>query len=58
MNIITIIIIVICVIISFIILGIIIGLFYLKKTEKPITENIDKENFKINSSEENMNKEN
>ena len=42
----------ICAVISFIILGIIIGLFYLKKTEKPIDESIDKENFKINSSEE------
>lgn len=52
MNIITIIIIVICAIISFIILGIIVGLFYLKKTEKPIDESIDKENFKINSPEE------
>ena len=28
----------ICVIISFIILGIVIGLIYLKKTEKPISE--------------------
>ena len=45
-------------VISFIILGIVIGLIYLKKTEEPTDESIDKENFKINSPEENMDKEN
>lgn len=43
MNIITIIIIAICVIISFIILGIVIGLIYLKKSEKPISEELIEE---------------